>query len=101
MQLVADFCVDSQVKPAELLRNGCKGISAQAFREIVETAHALYADSLADLAEDVRRRLDGRPYLFVSGVADIGDALSIIQCLQDYEQQVGVVLAQVLQEESL
>ena len=93
---MAEFSIDPQLSPSDLMNNGCDGVSVEVIREIVGAAHALTPALLADLAEDVRRRLEGRPYLFITSVADISDALAIIQCLQAYEQQCDVALAQVL-----
>ena len=98
---MVDHAIGPQLTPAQLLREGSEDLSSAAVCDIVRTAQTLYAGSLGDLLEDVRRRLEGRPYLFVSNVADIVDVTSIIQRLLAYEQQCNVVLAQVMREESL
>lgn len=87
----------------QLFKEGVTGnplLSAQTICEVVSAAQMLYDGSLADLAEDVRRRQSGQPYLFVTDLAEPGQVLSIIDCLQTFERESGVVLAQVLQEES-
>ena len=69
-------------------------------RQLVAAAQLLYDGSLADLAEDIRRRHNGQPYLFATDLALRDDVLQLIQRLQDYERERGVVLASVLQEVS-
>jgi hypothetical protein len=57
-------------------------------QELVLTAQVLYAGHWDDFAEDVRRRKEGRPYLFKVDF-DLDDVPGWIQRLRDYENARG------------
>jgi hypothetical protein len=57
-------------------------------QELVLAAQMLYAGHWDDFAEDVRRRQEGRPYLFKVEF-DLDDLLGWIKRLRDYEAARG------------
>lgn len=98
--------IDPDLPPQQLLSQGipgAEGINASGLRQLLAAAQILFDGSLADLADDIRRRHDGQPYLF-QFTAELGDCSSLLQILKDlsaYEQAQGLTLASVLQEDLL
>lgn len=61
-------------------------------RRLLEVVATLYGGSCASCAEDVRRRLAGRPYLYRIDIAGI-DVLAWLHRFQTYESARGASLA--------
>lgn len=59
-----------------------------AVKKLVVATHALYAGNWDDCAEDLRRRQDGRPYLFRLTL-ELDDTLGWLARLKAYEQARG------------
>lgn len=93
----------TSLSPQQLLRQGFSEQgpgSADQVREVVAAAQMLFDGRLQDLAEDLRRRREGQPYLFAGEFTHADGLMALIQRLQEYERRHGVELASVLEEES-
>ena len=70
-----------------------------AVRRLVAACGALYGGRWDDLAEDLRRRQAGRPYLFKLELP-LDDVLGWVERLKTYERARGEPLAAALGDES-
>jgi hypothetical protein len=68
-----------------------------AVQRLVVTAHTLYGGSWDDCAEDLRRRSEGKPYLYRLKV-EIDDAPGWLARLKAYEQARGERFAVVAKD---
>ena len=68
-------------------------------RMLVVLRSELYDGSWQEMTDDLRARLDGRPYLFKLAHR-IADDLARIERLRDFEQSLGIDLGQYVAMES-
>lgn len=68
-----------------------------AVRQLVVVAHTLYSGNWDDLAEDLRRRATGQPYLYRLKI-DLDDAPGWLARLKAYEQARGERFAAVAKQ---
>jgi len=66
-------------------------------RMLVVLKRELYEGSWAEMIEDLKARLEGRPYIFKLAHRIVDD-LARIEQLRDFEKQAGVDLSQYVKE---
>lgn len=82
--------IDASMTPAEAWNRLDEPV-----RQLVVAAQVLFGGDWDDLAEDVRRRIAGRPYLFRLELP-IDEPLAWIARLKDYERARGERLADAI-----
>lgn len=80
-------CIDETLAPADLVQRLDGAVLA-----LIQAAATLFAGSWDDLAEDLRRRAAGRPYLFNLDL-ELDEPLVWIARLKAYEAARGESLA--------
>ncbi len=86
--------LDAALPVTAILEQGGQGV-----KDLITAKELLFAGSWDDLAEDVRRRQAGKPYLFRLTIEG-GDELVWIHRLRTYEQARGESLAAAIFEEN-
>lgn len=86
--------LDSALAPAEVL-----AVLDDEGRQLVGVCRELYTGDWNDMAEDIRRRQAGKPYLFRTAI-DPGAALAWVERFRIYEAARGESLAAALPEEN-
>lgn len=84
------------------LRDGLpepQAVPAALVRDLVAAAQILFDGDLAQLAEDLRRRAAGEPYLFAMDAIAGNEVAPVIERLQQYEATHDVCLAAALEED--
>ncbi|TVR11812.1 MAG: hypothetical protein EA401_10345 [Planctomycetota bacterium] len=76
-----------------------QAVSPAVVRDLVAAAQILFDGDLAQLAEDLRRRAAGEPYLFAMDAIEGNDVAEVLERLQQYEATHGVRLAAALEED--
>ena len=90
--MLAAAALDTALSPAEVLASFD---SADEPVQVLQLCCDLYAGVLADMAEDLRRRQAGRPYLFRTEL-DPAAALAWVERFRSYETARGESLTAAL-----